>query len=141
MSQMIDEETKWIAIARARDLPLREGRVVMLGDREVAVFNLGTRVLAVANRCPHKNGPLADGILSGSTVVCPLHAWKFDLETGKGSNSISAEHCVQTVQSRIRDGILFLAVPRRSATNNKMPGTVLEHADGDPWKASSANSQ
>lgn len=141
MSQKTGEETKWIAIARAQDLPLREGRVVVLGDREIAVFNLGERVLAVANHCPHKNGPLADGILSGGTIVCPLHAWKFDLETGKGANAPSAEHCLETFQSRFSNGIVFLAVPKQSATKNEMPGPCLDPADGDIWNVSSANSQ
>ncbi|HEY1802359.1 MAG TPA: nitrite reductase small subunit NirD [Terriglobales bacterium] len=134
-------ETVWTAIARFQDLPLREGRVVVLGDQEIAVFNLGERVLAIANHCPHKNGPLADGILSGTTIVCPLHAWKFDLETGKGANALSAEHCIETFQSRISDGIVFLAVPSQPATKNEMPATCLDHANGVVWNASSANSQ
>ena len=54
-----------------------------VGNREIAIFNLGDRFLAVDNRCPHKGGPLADGIVSGTTVVCPLHAWKMSLETGR----------------------------------------------------------
>jgi nitrite reductase (NADH) small subunit len=119
MTQGTGEETVWIAIARSQDLPLREGRVVVLGDREIAVFNLGERVLAVANHCPHKNGPLADGILSGATIVCPLHAWKFDLESGKGANAVSAEHCIETFQSRLSDGIVFLETPRQCTTKNQ----------------------
>ena len=64
------------------DIPPREGRALILGGREIAIFNLGTRFLAIDNRCPHKGGPLSDGIVSANTVVCPLHAWKINLETG-----------------------------------------------------------
>ena len=135
------EETIWVAIAPLQDLPMREGRVVMLGDRDGAVFNLGDRVLAVAYRCPHKNGPLADGILSGDVVVCPLHSWKFDLQTGKGANALSVERCIETFASRLSDGIVYLAVPRCSAKQNEMPATCLDPADADAWNASSANSQ
>ena len=57
-------------------VPPREGRVVTSAGQEIALFNLGDRFLAIDNRCPHKQGPLADGIVSGETVVCPLHAWR-----------------------------------------------------------------
>jgi formate transporter len=66
----------WIRITHADNIPLREGRAVQLAGEEVAIFNLGEKFLAVANRCPHRGGPLADGMLSGDSVVCPLHAWK-----------------------------------------------------------------
>ena len=53
------------------DIPLREGRAVKVGGREIAIFNLGDRFLAVENRCPHKGGPLADGIVSGADCGLP----------------------------------------------------------------------
>lgn len=141
MSEEKSKDATWIPIARTEDLPLREGRVILLGSHEIAVFNLGDRVLAVANHCPHRNGPLADGILSGGTIVCPLHAWKFDLETGKGANALSAEHCLETFQSRFSDGIVFLAIPKQLAPKTEMPGPCPNHADGDIWNASSANAE
>jgi nitrite reductase (NADH) small subunit len=49
----------------------------------VALFNLGSEYVAVDNRCPHRQGPLADGIVAGKAVFCPLHAWKVSLETGQ----------------------------------------------------------
>jgi len=80
---------KWIRITSAQNIPLREGRSVNIAGREIAIFNLGDRVLAVDGRCPHKGGPLAEGIVTGTTVVCPLHAWKVDLESGAVKNSAS----------------------------------------------------
>ena len=73
---------RWVRLASCDSIPLREGRAVRVAEREIAVFNLGDRFLAVDNECPHRGGPLADGIVSGAAVVCPLHAWKIDLETG-----------------------------------------------------------
>lgn len=99
---------KWIRIAYCRDIPLREGRAMKIGNREIAIFNLGDRFLAVENRCPHKAGPLADGIVSGTTVVCPLHAWKMSLETGKGEGGPSASSCVETFPLRVEDGTVLL---------------------------------
>jgi uroporphyrinogen-III synthase len=78
----VNDTLRWVRTARCEDIPLREARSVRFGDREIAIFNLGDRFLAVDNRCPHKGGPLSDGIVSGATVVCPLHTWKVNLETG-----------------------------------------------------------
>jgi nitrite reductase (NADH) small subunit len=98
----------WVRIAYCRDIPVREGRAVKVGSREIAIFNLGDRFLAVENRCPHKGGPLSDGIVSGAAVVCPLHAWKISLETGKGVNGPSALSCVETFRTRVEGGIVLL---------------------------------
>lgn len=98
----------WVRIAFCGDIPLREGRAVKVGNREIAIFNLGDRFLAVQNRCPHKGGPLADGIVSGTTVVCPLHAWKMSLETGMGVNGPSASSCVEIFRTRVQGGIVLL---------------------------------
>ena len=73
---------KWYAVAKAADIPLKEGRKVYWQDYEIALFNLGDRFLEVDNRCPHKQGPLADGIVAGNAVFCPLHNWKINLENG-----------------------------------------------------------
>jgi nitrite reductase (NADH) small subunit len=102
------EGKAWVRIARCRDIPLREGRAVKVGHREIAIFNLGDQFLAVDNRCPHKGGPLADGVVAGTAVVCPLHAWKISLATGEGLNSASASHCVETFPTRVEQGIIFL---------------------------------
>jgi len=139
MNHAAEENRVWIAIARAQDLPLREGRVVAIGDREIAVFNLGERIFAIANHCPHKNGPLADGMLSGGVVVCPLHARKFDLETGKGTNALSAEQCLETFPSRLNGGIVFLAISKQSATTDGIPNPCLDHGDGEFWNTQSEN--
>lgn len=73
-----------IEVAKLEDLPFRTGRVVTINGREIAVFRLSSgEVRAVENRCPHKGGPLAEGIVSGEYVYCPLHDWKISLEDGK----------------------------------------------------------
>jgi nitrite reductase [NAD(P)H] small subunit len=110
MKETKAESKRWTRIAYCNDIPPREGRAVKVGNREIALFNLGDRFLAVDNRCPHKGGPLADGIVSGAAVVCPLHAWKISLETGKGANSASASSCVETFRTRVEHGIIFLEI-------------------------------
>lgn len=76
------ESMKWVPVAGIHSIPLREGKRVIYQDYEIALFNLGNEYLAVDNHCPHKSGPLADGIVSGKSVYCPLHNWKISLENG-----------------------------------------------------------
>ena len=115
----------WVRIAYSRDIPLREGRAVKVGNREIAIFNLGDRFLAVENRCPHKGGPLADGIVSGATVVCPLHAWKISLETGKGASGPSASSCVETFATRVEGEIVLLELRKMHAKSEEVSDGVL----------------
>jgi nitrite reductase/ring-hydroxylating ferredoxin subunit len=55
----------------------------VVGDYEVALFNVGGAFYAIENSCPHQGGPLADGCFEGKNVVCPWHAWCFDVTTGQ----------------------------------------------------------
>ena len=65
-------------------IPLGEGRVFAVDGRRIAVFRpRDGRLFAVEADCPHRGGPLADGLLGGSIVICPLHGLKFDLATGQ----------------------------------------------------------
>ena len=104
----MSESKAWVRITAVENIPLREGRSVEVGGHDLAIFNLGNRFLAVENRCPHRSGPLADGIVSGSTVVCPLHAWKIDLMTGSVTNRSENLQCVRTFQSRVEDGVVLV---------------------------------
>ena len=101
---------KWIRITHAENIPLREGRSVRLADQEIAIFNLGDRFLAVDNRCPHAGGPLADGIISGDTVVCPLHGWKICLTDGAVARP-EVNACVSTYPVRIESGLVMVSLP------------------------------
>ena len=132
-------ETKvWTRIAYCRDIPLREGRAVNIGGREIAIFNLGDRFLAVDNRCPHKGGPLADGIVSGTHVVCPLHAWKLSLETGRGANGPSAASCVETFRTRVEDGIVILELSVERAQTGQIEVQPLVSARAARMSSSAA---
>jgi nitrite reductase (NADH) small subunit len=100
----------WIRVTLAENIPLREGRSVRIGDDEIAIFNLGDdRYVAVDNACPHRGGPLCDGIVSGDAVVCPLHGWKVSLETG---NVMKPDVCVrvETYPVSVRDGVVCVQI-------------------------------
>ena len=105
-------EHHWVRIAPCDQIPPRQGRSVSIGDRELAIFNLGDRFFATDNECPHKGGPLCDGIVTGSAVVCPLHAWKINLADGHVERPQSAGECIATYAVRVDDGIIAVSVPR-----------------------------
>ncbi len=111
MNTLSDE---WIQITDQSDIPMREGRSVKLGSLNIALFNLGDRFLAIENRCPHNNGPLADGIVGGhglsTTVTCPLHNWRICLDTGKVVKPTN-EHapCVRTFPVKVENGVVMLS--------------------------------
>lgn len=76
-------KTKWFKVAKVDTIPTQEGRRVHFKGQEFALFNLGGgEFKALDGHCPHKQGPLADGIIAGDSVFCPLHNWKISLETG-----------------------------------------------------------
>src|SRR3954469_9201326 len=108
----MNDEFVWVRVTTTDNIPPREGRPVRIGGHEIALFNLGDRVLATDNRCPHQGGPLCDGIVTGSAVVCPLHAWKIDLESGCVLRpTAQADAGVETYPTRIVDGVVLVGLP------------------------------
>lgn len=78
------KEVDWVEIGKLSDIPLRGARRVYAGSRPIAVFRTGDdEVFALIDRCPHRAGPLSEGIVSGRSVTCPLHNWVIDLGTGR----------------------------------------------------------
>ncbi|MBV8118441.1 MAG: nitrite reductase small subunit NirD [Alphaproteobacteria bacterium] len=114
----------WIDIGRLDDIPRRGARRVVrpCGSPAIAVFRTADDALyALTDRCPHRGGPLSEGIVQGHAVACPLHGWVIALDSGKAE--APDEGCVTTVGvKRIGDRILLSA-------------SMLE-VDGRPrWKA------
>lgn len=113
----------WVRITECGNIPAREGRTTTIGDREIAIFNLGpstslgtgNQFLAIDNRCPHRGGPLGDGIIAGESVVCPLHAWKICLETGTVQRPAATAACVQTYETQVVDGVILLSLRPKTA--------------------------
>lgn len=99
----------WRRIGSAQDVPLLEGRSVAVGDVRVAVFRRADGFSALAAICPHRGGPLADGILADSCVICPLHGWRIDLDTGRVV-SADGEGAVATYVIEEQGGELYLLV-------------------------------
>jgi len=101
---------KWHKVTYPHNIPLREGRAIKVGGEELAIFNLGEEFVAVDNRCPHQGGPLADGIVTGEKVVCPLHSWRICLRSGAILKpALPVRTPVYPV--RIVDGIIEVELP------------------------------
>lgn len=75
--------TNWVEIGKLSDIPKRGARCVSTPMGRVGVFRTAAdEIYAIEDRCPHKGGPLSQGIVHGSAVTCPLHNWVLSLETG-----------------------------------------------------------
>ena len=99
--------TDWIDVGAFAAIPRRGARMVRTSEGCIAVFRTSSdEVFAVDNACPHKKGPLADGIVHGNKVTCPLHNWVISLETGEAQGA--DEGSVATYPARVEDGRIMI---------------------------------
>ncbi|WP_299640905.1 nitrite reductase small subunit NirD [uncultured Ruegeria sp.] len=107
----------WVDIGHIDEVPVRGARLVKTHIGCIAVFRTAeAEVFAATNSCPHKGGPLSEGIVHGQSVTCPLHNWVFDLNTGEAIGADDGR--ITTYPVRLEDGRILLddsAVSRRSA--------------------------
>jgi nitrite reductase (NADH) small subunit len=98
----------WIAIARVDDIPVLGSRCVQRASGlDVAVFrNDSNEVFALLDRCPHKGGPLSQGIVFGTSVACPLHNWTIGLDNGCAK--APDEGCTPRFSVKVEDGVVHL---------------------------------
>ena len=97
----------WNQVATLEDIPLLGSRVVATAQGDIALFRTGeSEVFALYDKCPHKGGPLSQGIVFDHKVACPLHGWNICLEDGK---AVAPDvGCARKVPSKIQDGSVFL---------------------------------
>ena len=98
----------WAPVAQLADIPSGGAKVVYYRSDQVALFNIDGKVYAIANRCSHANGPLAEGRLEGCVVTCPWHDSQFDVTTGQQQH-LPAQAPVTTYQTKVEDGAVLLA--------------------------------
>jgi len=99
-------KTKKVDLGPASKIPLGQGLCFKIEGREIAVFRKRSGdIAALDNRCPHKQGPLCEGLTDSREVVCPYHAHKFDLKTGLGSE---AGEKVETYFAEEKNGNIIL---------------------------------
>ena len=99
--------SNWIEIAALNDIPQLGSRVVKTDTMKIAVFrNSNDEVYAIKDECPHKQGPLSEGIVHGTSVTCPLHNWKIDLKSGEAMGP--DEGCTNVFPVKVEDGKVYL---------------------------------
>jgi nitrite reductase (NADH) small subunit len=97
----------WIKVCRVEDIPRLGSRVLKSARGNIAVFrNAEDEVFALADKCPHKGGPLSQGIVHGRKVTCPLHNWNIRLEDGCAVEP--DEGCTVRYAAKVEDGAVFL---------------------------------
>ncbi|WP_119419101.1 nitrite reductase small subunit NirD [Desertibaculum subflavum] len=105
---------EWIEIGRLDDIPKRGARVVKTARGDIAVFRtMDDKLYALDDKCPHKQGPLSQGIVQGTSVTCPLHNWVIDLATGEAQGA--DQGCTRTIAVKLEQGRVLLAWPGRTA--------------------------
>ena len=99
----------WTSIGTINDIPRRGARCVATPLGKIAVFRTADdKIYAIDDHCPHKGGPLSQGIVHDAAVTCPLHNWAISLETGKALGA--DEGSVRTVPVRLDGETLFIAL-------------------------------
>jgi nitrite reductase (NADH) small subunit len=110
MNAIVKDTALWIDVGAVTDVPRRGARRVSTPRGDIAIFRTGDgEVFALRDQCPHKHGPLSQGIVHGRTVTCPLHAWNIDLATGEPTGADAGKGCTPTVALRVENGRLLLA--------------------------------
>ena len=100
-------EATWTDIGALDQIPRRGARVVRTGNGCVAVFRtVDDRAFALEDRCPHRGGPLSQGIVHGMSVTCPLHNWVVSLETGEAQGA--DEGSARGLPLRVEDGRVLI---------------------------------
>ncbi len=109
--------TDWITIGKVEDIPKLGSRVITTADGDIAIFRAtDDQIFALRDHCPHKGGPLSQGIVYGHKVACPLHNWSIDLNTGEAV--APDKGCSHSYPVQVENGVVAIAAsfPKIAAT-------------------------
>ncbi len=99
----------WIEVGAVKDIPKLGSRVLQTAEGDVAIFRAADdTIFALRDSCPHKQGPLSQGIVHGHTVTCPLHNWKISLESGEAQGP--DEGCTGRYEVKVDAGRISVAL-------------------------------
>lgn len=99
----------WIEIGRIEQIPRQGARVVSRAEGDIAVFRtVDNEIFALRDKCPHKGGPLSQGIVHGKRVACPLHDWKIKLDSGHAV--APDEGCAASYPVRVEGDVVLLSL-------------------------------
>lgn len=106
--------TQWIEIGALDDIPRLGSRVVRTASGDIAVFRAqDDEVFALDDRCPHKGGPLSQGIVHNKRVTCPLH--NFVIELASGEAVAPDQGCTRSHPTKVENGTVWLSLRQAAA--------------------------
>ncbi|MDH5178516.1 MAG: nitrite reductase small subunit NirD [Gammaproteobacteria bacterium] len=107
-TETVMNEKNWVEIGKIDDIPRLGARVVRTEEGDIAVFRTADdEIFAVRDKCPHKGGPLSQGIVHGKKVACPLHNWNIHLDSGEAV--APDEGCAATYPVRVTGTTIYLS--------------------------------
>lgn len=99
--------SEWLQVCALEDVPRLGARVVTTAKGEIAVFrNARNEIFALKDKCPHKGGPLSQGMVSDRQVTCPLHGWNVHLDSGEAV--APDKGCTHRHQVKVEENIVYL---------------------------------
>jgi nitrite reductase (NADH) small subunit len=111
MNAHVKSPVVWIDVGAVTDIPLRGARRAPSAKGDVAIFRTGDgEIFALMDRCPHKGGPLSQGLVHGHAVTCPLHAWSIELATGEAMGADRGKGCAPVVPCKVVEGRILLGL-------------------------------
>jgi 3-phenylpropionate/trans-cinnamate dioxygenase ferredoxin component len=100
--------SEFVRAIAVTQLPPGTGTELSLGGKAIALFNVDGIFYALSNTCLHRGGPLGQGFVEGETVMCPWHAWTFNVKTGE--NVVNGELKVPSYEVKVEDGQVLVKV-------------------------------
>jgi len=110
---MKPETMNWMEVGKISDIPVLGSRCIKMGDTTIALFRtVEDEIYAIEDKCPHKQGPLSQGIVHDNCVTCPLHNWVISLKTGEAQGA--DEGSTLTFPTRVDGGIVSISLVAKS---------------------------
>ena len=99
----------WTEVGPLTDIPGKGARILATDTGDIAIFRTAAdEVFALFDQCPHKNGPLSQGIVYDKRVACPLHNWVIDMESGQATGPDKG--CTRTFATKVEEGVVYIAL-------------------------------
>ena len=117
--------SEFVRICAKADLPpTGEAREIVVGDKVLCLANVDGGISAMDNICPHRGGPLGQGMIEGSKVICPWHAWAFDLRTGVCRADSSLR--IRSYDVKVDDGIVLVDLESHRSRGSGVSDSIVE---------------
>jgi 3-phenylpropionate/trans-cinnamate dioxygenase ferredoxin component len=105
------DQVEYLEIAPADQLPEGERIFIELAGQSIVIFNLAGKLFAIGDVCTHDNGPVGDGEIEETEIICPRHGGRFDIRTGKAT-SLPPVKDIPSYPVRVVDGMIEIGLPK-----------------------------